>query len=153
MKALLHKSIVFSPKFLLLVRKNLQDGPRLNGGVGVAKFPFVSGKRAIWMLKLVKEEEPELVLGKFNIDKRIGERMKSEIPGSKPGILPFIGHRKNAHRKEVAPMDVPNCLVPLRRGGAYISLEPIPYIEQIGLLIPNEPSKSSPLDDFLLFRC
>src|SRR3989344_1199847 len=90
------------------------------------------------MLELIEEQKPKLIFCKLDIEQRIGECMKSQIPSGKPRVFPFVGHSKNAHGNNMAPVCVSDRLVRRRRRIARISLQPASHIEKIGLFAPDQ---------------
>jgi len=44
------------------------------------------------MQEMPDKQEVELLLGEIDIDRREGDRMKSQIPGGEPRIFPFVRH-------------------------------------------------------------
>src|SRR6516162_1899806 len=73
-----------------------------------------------------------------NIDLSQNNTMKRQVPGSKPGIFPFVGHGKNAGTLEVEPLPIPRHEA---IGGIWWQLlvfNPVLYgivVERIGFLL------------------
>src|SRR2546428_10181849 len=71
--------------------------PRMNRWIQIGELPLVSGNLAVRMLKLLKQQEPQLLLRELRIDQRERHAMKRQIPRGEPRILPLIRHRQHAH--------------------------------------------------------
>src|SRR5438132_2674956 len=76
---------------------NTPNGPGMNRRIQIGELPLVSGNLAVRMLKLFKQQEPQLLLRELRIDQRERHAMKRQIPRGEPRILPLIGHRQHAH--------------------------------------------------------
>ena len=72
--------------------------------IQIGKLPFIGRNLAVGMLKLFKEQHPQILFSEFWIDKSKSCAMKGEIPRCEPGILPFVGHGENPHRIQMTPM-------------------------------------------------
>ena len=70
--------------------------PGVNGRIEIAELPLVGGQLAVGVLKLLEEQEPELVLGECGVDQREGDALECQVPGRKPRIFPLVGHRHHA---------------------------------------------------------
>src|SRR5436190_3478851 len=73
--------------------------------------------------------------------------MKGEIPGGKPGILPFVRHRNDVASEKVTPAAVAPILAAFRgRRLQRIAVQPLPYIEVVELLAPQQTGKGLALN-------
>src|SRR2546425_1141401 len=71
--------------------------PGMNRWIEIRELPLVSRDLAVRMLKLLKEQMPQLVLRKLRIHQRERHAMKCQIPGGKPRVLPLVRHRQHPH--------------------------------------------------------
>ncbi len=55
-------------------------------------------------------QQNQLTLGKFGIDQRERDTMKTQVPGGEPGIFPFVGHRQNFIAVQVLPVVIATIL-------------------------------------------
>ncbi len=72
--------------------ENAPGGPGMDGRIYVAERPFVSGQLAVRVHVPFAHEQRELRFREIGIGGRNGNRVKREIPGGVPRILPFVGH-------------------------------------------------------------
>ena len=75
------------------------------------------------MLKLLEQQQPQVLFRKVRIDERERHTVKREIPCGEPRVLPLVGQREHAHRVEVAPVRVANAQR-VRAAAAVLGLSP-----------------------------
>ena len=97
MKALFEKLAVRFTRSSPVHVVNAPYGPGVNWRIQIRKLPLVGGNLTVGVLKLFKEQQPQLLLREFWIDQRERHAMKREIPCSEPRILPLVRHRQHAH--------------------------------------------------------
>src|SRR5205823_11796508 len=73
--------------------------------------------------------------------------MERQVPGSVPGVFPFVGHRDNIFVIQVPPVAIPTTPA-FRRWGwtGGISFQPPTYFIVIKLLAPQQSGKRLPHD-------
>src|SRR5215510_5801588 len=85
-----------------------KGGPRVHRWVHVTEVPLIGRNLAARVKVVLPEHKVELFFGKIQIDRRKGYRMKGEVPGSIPGILPFVGHGDDVGIQHMEPVLVPS---------------------------------------------
>ena len=64
--------------------------------------------------------------------------MKRQVPGGEPRILPFVGHRQNAHRVQMLPTRIPAAPPGLWRSVVRIvTFEPKIDVVKVDLFAPE----------------
>ena len=91
------------------------DRPRVHRRVEIGELPFVRRNLPVRMLELLEQHQPQLVLREVGIDQSEDDGLEREIPGREPRILPFVRHRKDAHRVEMTPVPIASELPIVRR--------------------------------------
>ena len=81
----------FAPKRLFHPVKE-DRGPSVHRRIHVAEIPLVRGNLPAGMQIDLAQHQIELALRKIDINGRKNDRVKGQIPGCVPRILPFIGH-------------------------------------------------------------
>jgi hypothetical protein len=67
--------------------------PGMHRRVDVTEFPFVGRQLAVRVHRPFPAHQHQLFLREIRVDVGQRNRVKSQIPGREPGILPFVGHR------------------------------------------------------------
>ena len=94
---------------LRLLHAVLEEGrPRMHRRVDVAEVPLVGGQLAVGVLKPRLQHQVELMLRKVRVDGRQRDRVKGEIPGGVPRVLPLVRHRDDVVVEHVEPVAVPD---------------------------------------------
>ena len=88
--------------------------PGVDRWVDVAEGPLVGGDLAVRVHVPLAEEEDQLLLREVRVDQRQRDRVKREVPGRVPRILPLVRHRDDVVVVEVGPLVIPP-LPPLGR--------------------------------------
>src|SRR5689334_1849614 len=70
-------------------------GPGVHRGIDVGKGKFVSRNLTVRVHVPFAQKEFQLLLREGWVEMSEREHMKGKVPGSKPGILPFIWHRNH----------------------------------------------------------
>src|ERR1700761_5128811 len=81
----------------------MQNGPSVNRRIDVAKGKFIRGHLPVGMHVPFTQKEEKLILRKLRIDASHGNHMERRVPRREPGVLPFIGHRKDVSAEEMTP--------------------------------------------------
>src|SRR2546427_208262 len=93
----------------------------------------------IRMLKLLEEHQPELLFCEMRIDQCEHDGVEREVPCREPWVFPFVGHRQNAHRVEMAPVTIATVMAGGGRLPIWIvAVKPRVDVEQIALLGPQQ---------------
>ena len=82
--------------------------PRVHRRVDVAEVPLVGGHLTVGVQKARLQQQVELMLGKVRVDARQRDRVKGEIPGRVPRVLPLVRHRDDVVIEHVEPAVVPD---------------------------------------------
>ena len=125
--------------------------PRVDRRVEIAELPLVGRQLPTWVLELLKQKHPELILGELRVNQRERHALEREVPCGEPRILPLVGHRHHPHRVQVAPAAVAD-RAPRRRRRLrrIIAVEPARHVEQVALLAPQEPRQRAALHEPLV---
>ena len=125
--------------------------PRVDRRVEIAELPLVGRQLPAWVLELLKQKHPELILGELRVDQRERHALEREVPCGEPRILPLVGHRHHPHRVQVAPAAVAD-RAPRRRRRLrrIVAVEPARHVEQVALLAPQEPRQRAALHEPLV---
>src|ERR1700720_2663026 len=124
----------------------------MNRRIQIRELPLVSRNLTVRMLKLFKQQEPQLLLRELRINERERDAMKGQIPGGEPRILPLVRHRQHAHRVQVQPTRVATAAARLRRRPVgIVAVEPNVDVIKIDLLTPEHAGESLPLNATLVF--
>src|ERR1700722_15949548 len=98
--------------------------------IEIGKLPLVCRYLTIRMLKLLKEQQPEVFFGELRIHQRQRGALESQVPCGEPGKLPFVRNRHDPHGIQVPPMHITNFLASFRWSNR-IALEPAVYIKKV----------------------
>ena len=77
--------------------------PRMHRRVDVAEVPLVGGQLTVGVLIARLQHQVELMLGEVRVDARQRDRVKGEIPGGVPRVLPLVRHRDDVVVEHVEP--------------------------------------------------
>ena len=131
-----------------------EGGPGMHGWVYIAEIPFVGGKLSIRVDIPFFGKKPKLVLCKCGIYKRKRNTVECEVPGSKPGILPFVRHGNNVLVLHMFPVAVSHVIVKIPWCLKFrISVQPFGDVVVIELFIPEKPCKGLSLHIFFVLIC
>ncbi len=117
---------------------NAPGGPGVHGRIHVAESPLVSRQLPVGMHIPFAKQEDELLFGEIGIHQREGHTVEGQIPGSVPGVFPFVGHGNDVVVVEVRPILIaafPAVVRRLRPGG--IAFEPGVHVIMVKLLGPK----------------
>ena len=77
------------------------------------------------------------MLGKVGVDDRQRQRVKRQIPGRVPGVLPLVGHRDDVLVQHVVPLRVPHVAITVMQRVGAMLVEPVVPVEEEELLAPE----------------
>jgi hypothetical protein len=92
LKRQLKKSGVTFPGLLFLGQIDENRSPGVHRGIHVTEVPLVGRQLTVGVLIQFVNHQQKLRLGKFHVHRRNRNRVESQIPCSKPRVLPFVGH-------------------------------------------------------------
>ena len=81
-----------------------QRRPCVHRRVDVAEVPLIDGQLAVGVEVTAVEEQAELLFGEGHVDDGEGHRVKGEVPGREPRVLPLIRHGNDVFRVQVLPL-------------------------------------------------
>ena len=151
LEALLEERRVSGAGAVLLVRIDPPARPGVNRRIQIRELPFVSRDLAVRMLELLEQQQPQIVLRELRVDQRERDGMERQVPRGEPRILPFVGHRKDPHRVQVAPVSIADVArVSRRRRERIVAIEPNVHVEEVELLAPQHAGERLALHELLV---
>src|SRR5580704_7033605 len=118
--------------------------PGLYWWIYIAEIPLVGWDLSSRMQVHLAEQQVELLFGEIDVDGRQGDRVKSQIPSGKPGILPFVRHRDDMVPDHVEPLAVADLMRRRPHRIVAVFLEPsIGVVKEI-LFAPQHPGQCLP---------
>ena len=109
----------------------------VDGRVHVAEVPLVGGHLAVGVEVRAAKHQVHLVLGEVGVHDRQRQRVKRQIPGRVPGILPLVGHRDDVLVQHVVPLRVPGVAITVMERVGVVLVEPVVPVEEEELLAPE----------------
>ena len=127
--------------------EEVQRRPRVHRGIHVAEVPLVCRDLPVRVGVQAPEHQGELFLGEVEVDQGQRHRVKRQVPGRVPRVLPLVGHRDEIAVEHVEPLGVPDglCAAPEQRM-CVVLVEPAIDVEQVVLLGPQHPGERLPMD-------
>ena len=116
----------------------IERRPGVHRRIHVAEVPLVGGNLPVGVGVETAQHQQQLLLGEIEIHQRQRNRMKRQVPGRVPGILPLVRHGDHVGVEHVEPFGVPHA-VPggFEQRMALVLAQPSLEVEVVELLAPQ----------------
>ena len=105
--------------------------------VHVTEVPLVGRDLPVRVQVGPAEHQFHLLLGEVGIHDRERERVKRQVPGRVPGVLPLVGHRDDVPVQHVEPLRVAGISISVMQGIGVVLVQPVVTVEEEELLAPE----------------
>ena len=120
--------------------------------IDVAEVPLVGRDLPARVEVEAAQHQQQLLFGKIKIYQRQRNRMKSQIPGRVPRILPFVRHRDHIGIEHVEPLGIAHVMAGrLEQRMALVLSQPLLQVEIVELLAPEQSSQRLPVHPAFVF--
>src|SRR4051812_6825384 len=108
--------------------------------IHIAEGPLARWYLPAGMQEIFVQQQLDLILGEIHVDERYHCAMEGKIPGSKPWVLPGVGHGNDVIGVKMSPIMVAPGQ-PRSRRYRLIAFQPRGYVIVIKLLVPDHPGQ------------
>ena len=140
------------PAQLSLVLVQPERGPGVHRRIDVAEVPLVGRDLPARVEVQAAQHQQQLLFGEIKIYQRQRNRMKSQVPGRIPRILPFVRHGDHVAVEHVEPFGIAHVMADrLEQRMALVLSQPLLQVEIVELLAPEQSSQRLPVHPAFVF--
>ena len=120
--------------------------------IDVAEVPLVGRNLPARVEVQAAQHKQQLLFGEIKIHLRQGNRMKSQIPGRIPRILPLVRHRDHVGIEHVEPLGIAHVVAGrLEQRMTLVLAQPLLQVEVVELLAPQHSRQRLAMHSALIF--
>ena len=108
--------------------------------IDVVEVPFVGRQLTVRVLIPIEQHQAQLLLREFRVDPCQRHRVKRQVPGGEPGVLPLVRHRDHVGAVHVEPVLIARLPVGVALHPALV--QPPLDVVDVGLLGPQQPGRA-----------